>query len=203
MKNTQTGLLILALLLPNAVLASAQAHEHDEGHAHEHAHGSHDHDGHGHDAHSHDAHSHGDHAHDGHAHSPQGHGEAVQTPWGRPGERANVDRKVEVSMDDKMRFSPQHLRVEAGETIHFVLRNDGQLLHEFVLGDAAELKEHAAQMASNPQMAHHEPYMVHVDPGKSGELIWTFNRAGSFEFACLIAGHFQAGMSGAVEVVRP
>ena len=34
----------------------------------------------------------------------------------------------------------------------------------------------------------------------SGQIIWTFNRAGDFEFACLIAGHYQAGMKGTVKV---
>jgi uncharacterized cupredoxin-like copper-binding protein len=42
--------------------------------------------------------------------------------------------------------------------------------------------------------------MVHVDPGKTGEIVWTFNRAGSFELACLIAGHYEAGMRGTITV---
>jgi uncharacterized cupredoxin-like copper-binding protein len=39
-----------------------------------------------------------------------------------------------------------------------------------------------------------------VDAGQSGEIVWTFNRVGEFEFACLIAGHFQAGMVGTITV---
>jgi uncharacterized cupredoxin-like copper-binding protein len=42
--------------------------------------------------------------------------------------------------------------------------------------------------------------MAHVPPGKTGEIVWTFNRAGEFEFACLIAGHYQGGMVGAIMV---
>jgi uncharacterized cupredoxin-like copper-binding protein len=49
-------------------------------------------------------------------------------------------------------------------------------------------------------MEHDEAHMVHVAPGQTGEIIWTFNRPGEFEFACLIAGHFQAGMKGTVIV---
>jgi len=45
-------------------------------------------------------------------------------------------------------------------------------------------------------MEHDEPYMVHVDPGRAGRIVWNFNRAGSFEYACLIAGHYEAGMKG-------
>ena len=43
--------------------------------------------------------------------------------------------------------------------------------------------------------------MVHVAAGKSGEIVWTFNRAGEFDFACLIPGHFQAGMVGRIRVL--
>jgi uncharacterized cupredoxin-like copper-binding protein len=39
-----------------------------------------------------------------------------------------------------------------------------------------------------------------VAPGKTGEIVWTFNRAGQFDFACLIAGHYQAGMIGKITV---
>jgi uncharacterized cupredoxin-like copper-binding protein len=49
-------------------------------------------------------------------------------------------------------------------------------------------------------MEHDEPYMAHVSPGKRGDIVWTFNRAGDFEFACLIPGHFEAGMRGTVRV---
>jgi uncharacterized cupredoxin-like copper-binding protein len=46
--------------------------------------------------------------------------------------------------------------------------------------------------------------MAHVLPGKTGEIVWTVNRADDFGFACLIAGHCQAGMIGRVTVAaRP
>ena len=99
-----------------------------------------------------------------------------------------------------MRFTPDKLEVKQGETIKFVLRNNGAVLHEFVLGTKKELEEHAALMVKFPTMEHEEPYMAHVAPGKTGEIIWTFNRAGDFDFACLIAGHYAAGMVGTVSV---
>jgi uncharacterized cupredoxin-like copper-binding protein len=49
-------------------------------------------------------------------------------------------------------------------------------------------------------MEHDEPWMAHVEPGRSGDLIWTFNRTGEFEFACLLPGHYQAGMRGTIRV---
>ena len=101
-----------------------------------------------------------------------------------------------------MRFSPDRLAIRQGDTARFVLRNSGKTMHEFVIGTKAENDKHAELMVKFPNMEHDEPYMAHVPPGKTGEIVWTFNRAGEFEFACLIAGHYQAGMVGRL-VVEP
>ena len=90
-----------------------------------------------------------------------------------------------------------------GETIRLLIRNKGKMLHELVIGTRQELDEHAALMLKHPNMEHDEPYMAHVAPGKTGQIIWHFNRAGEFEFACLIAGHYQAGMVGKLIVTAP
>lgn len=124
-----------------------------------------------------------------------------QKPWGIAGEAKAVRRTIAVAMTDSMRFEPALIEVRQGDTIRFVVKNTGAQLHEFVLGTRRELDEHAALMIKFPNMEHDEPYMAHVAPGKSGDLIWTFNRAGDFEFACLIPGHFQAGMVGKVRVL--
>ncbi len=140
------------------------------------------------------------------AHGDAGHGAHAgpvvkeQKPWGIAGDPGPRTRRIEVGMGDDMRFTPARLAVRQGETIRFVLRNRGQLLHEFVLGDQATLDEHAALMVKFPDMQHDEPHMAHVPPGRTGEIVWTFNRAGTFGFACLIAGHYQAGMVGQVVV---
>jgi len=99
-----------------------------------------------------------------------------------------------------MRFTPERIRVRLGETVRLRVHNDGQVLHEFVLGTRPENEAHAALMVKFPGMEHDEPYMAHVRPGQRGEIVWTFNRAGEYEFACLIAGHYQAGMFGRVTV---
>ena len=124
-----------------------------------------------------------------------------QKAWGIAGDAKAVKRTVEFRMTDNMRFTPDRLDVKQGETIRIVIKNEGKLLHEFVLGTKPELDKHAALMLKFPTMEHDEPYMAHVEAGKSGEIIWTFNRAGEFDFACLIAGHYQAGMVGKVLVV--
>jgi len=125
-----------------------------------------------------------------------------QKPWGIAGEAKAVTRTIEVGMTDAMRFTPDRIEVKQGETIRFVIRNRGKLLHEFVIGTKAELDAHAALMVKHPNMEHDEPYMAHVAPGKTGRIVWTFNRAGDFDFACLIAGHYSAGMVGKL-VVKP
>ena len=123
-----------------------------------------------------------------------------QKPWGVAGTAKNVTRTISVSMTDSMRFSPEEIDVKQGDTLKFVLRNDGKVMHEFVIGTKKDLDEHAALMVKFPNMEHDEPYMAHVAPGKTGTILWTFNKAGTFDFACLIAGHYQAGMVGKINV---
>lgn len=139
-------------------------------------------------------------AHDGKKHAPASAVKKVQRAWGIAGDAKSANRTVAISMTDTMRFAPDTVRVKLGETIRFKVKNDGKMLHELVIGTKKELDEHAALMLKFPGMEHDEPYMVHVDPGKSGEIVWTFNRVGTFDFACLIAGHYQAGMKGAILV---
>lgn len=124
-----------------------------------------------------------------------------QKEWGIAGDAKAVKRTIRIGMADSMRFSPDKVEVRQGETVRFVLTNTGKLVHELVIGTRKVLDEHAKLMMKFPDMEHDEPYMAHVSPGKTGEIIWTFNRAGEFDFACLIAGHYQAGMTGRIRVI--
>ena len=92
-------------------------------------------------------------------------------------------------------------KCDAGEQIRFVIRNSGALSHEFFLGGKAEEnKSHAAMMASMPDMKHDDPNAKTVAPGQTATLLWRFSRKGDFEFACLVPGHYEAGMHGTVAV---
>jgi len=124
-----------------------------------------------------------------------------QKDWGIAGDAKAVTRTIEVRMSDQMRFTPAVIEVREGQTVRLVHRNGGKTLHEFVLGTKKELEEHAALMLKFPNMEHDEPYMAHVAAGQRSEMIWTFNRPGEFEFACLIPGHYQAGMVGRIKVI--
>jgi len=123
-----------------------------------------------------------------------------QKPWGIAADPKQARRTVEIRMSDDMRFTPSHLDVRLGETLRLRASNRGQVMHEIVIGTRAELVEHAEMMKKFPNMEHDEPYMAHVAPGRRGDIVWTFNRAGDFEFACLIPGHFEAGMRGTIRV---
>ena len=116
--------------------------------------------------------------------------------------KANMDitQTIEISMSDQMRFTPNIIKVKKGDVILFEHTNNGQLMHEFVLGTPDTLDEHAELMKKFPGMEHSEPYMLHVAPGKSGKMVWRFSETGEFAFGCLIPGHYDAGMKGTVIV---
>src|SRR5512139_196083 len=142
----------------------------------------------------------GAHAHGDRRHAPKTDTVAEQTDWGIAGQPEQVARTISLDMTDAMRFTLEHIVVQQGDTVRFVVRNRGRMLHEMVIGSPDELVKHAVMMAKFPNMVHDEAYMAHVGPGETGEIVWHFNRAGSFEFACLIAGHYEAGMRGTLTV---
>ena len=141
-------------------------------------------------------------AHGDKAHAPK-EKKAISTEekaFGREGDPKKVTRTIKVDMNDKMRFSPDSLEIKRGEVVRFDVKNSGKVMHEMVLGTMKELKEHAELMRKHPGMEHDEPYMVHVSPGKSENVVWHFTKAGEFYYGCLIPGHFEAGMIGKIVV---
>ena len=129
-------------------------------------------------------------------------GEGHASSLGQPGNSAKVTRTVDIVMSDAMRYTPASIVVKRGETIHFRVKNAGRIKHEMVLGSRAELKEHAKTMTRFPEMEHDDPNAISVEPGKTGELVSRFTQAGKFDFACLVPGHFEAGMQGKIAVRR-
>ncbi len=122
--------------------------------------------------------------------------------FGREGDPKKAVRTIEVEMSDAMRFTPAEVRVRRGDTVKFVVRNAGKTLHEMVIGTESELKKHAELMKKHPGMEHDEPYMAHVQPGKNETIAWTFTKAGTFMYGCLIPGHWEAGMKGTIFVTE-
>jgi uncharacterized cupredoxin-like copper-binding protein len=139
-------------------------------------------------------------AHDDHAHHDHGRFAA-----GEPGDPNKPSRTIRVLMVDygsptDMKFEPAEIAVRKGEQIRFVLENGGTESHEFMLATAAENREHAEIMRKFPDMQHDDPNGKRIAVSERGELLWKFTKAGEFEFACLIPGHYQAGMHGKIVV---
>ncbi|MGY6268351.1 cupredoxin domain-containing protein [Achromobacter denitrificans] len=143
----------------------------------------------------------------GAAHAAGGHGDhgvhaaPAAASIGKPGDPARATRSIDVDMSDAMRFTPARIEVKAGETVRFNVRNSGRIRHELVLGTDADLKAHYDMMMKDPGMRHEEANAVSLEGGKSGQIVWRFEKAGTVSFGCLEPGHYSAGMKGAVSVL--
>jgi uncharacterized cupredoxin-like copper-binding protein len=116
---------------------------------------------------------------------------------GEPGNPRKPAREIVVLMNE-MDYSPAVIEVKRGEQIHFVLRNVGTEAHEFLLATTAENLKHGEAMKKNPDMEHDEPNGLRLAAKKSGEILWKFSKAGTFEYACLIPTHRESGMVGKI-----
>lgn len=136
----------------------------------------------------------------GHSHS---HGHADETAYGEPGDASKPAREITISMkeeDGKMLFEPDAISVKQGEQIRFKLKNEGELGHELVVATLEANLKHAKEMEKNPDMEHDDPNAKRLGPKESGEILWKFTKAGTFDFSCLIPGHRDAGMTGTIIV---
>ena len=114
---------------------------------------------------------------------------------GEPG-KGTPDRQIKVSMLDTMRFvfEPELKSLKHGETIEFVVTNNGAIQHEFSIGNAVDQVKHAEMMRKMPNMKHEDPNTVSLAAGESARLKWKFMGDDTVVFACNIPGHFEAGM---------
>lgn len=144
----------------------------------------------------------GDHTHMEQGTPVAGKGNGHAAALGKPASTKAATKTLNIEMGDSMRFSPEQIEIKQGESVRFVVHNAGRIKHEMVLDTFEALKNHAALMAKNPGMEHDDPNAVSVAPGKTGEFAWTFTKAGNFDFACLLPGHFEAGMKGRILVKK-
>jgi len=131
-----------------------------------------------------------------------GHDDGGETAIGKPGVAAKASRTITIEMGDNMRYTPSNIQVRRGETVRLLVKNAGQVKHELSLGTEKELLEHLEQMKRFHDMEHDEPGKLTLAPGTQGEIVWQFTKAGTVNFACLIPGHYEAGMKGAIQVDR-
>ena len=117
---------------------------------------------------------------------------------GKPGTK-HINRSVTVKMFETeygMIFKPNFLKFEIGQTVKINLINKGELQHEFVMDTEDGILKHKIEMENMPDMDHNDHNSLRLNPNEKGEILWTFSNSGVFEFACLIPGHYEAGMHG-------
>jgi uncharacterized cupredoxin-like copper-binding protein len=112
-----------------------------------------------------------------------------------------VNRTIQVSTSDTLRFSPDVQTVRAGETITFEISNRGAVPHEFFVGTPAEQQAHELELevASGAPM-HAELHAVGVPADTTVHLVYTFDQPGTLEYDCHVPGHYPAGMCGTISV---
>lgn len=123
---------------------------------------------------------------------------AAHDPMGEPATKTT--RTVAISMSDSMQYTPNVIHIKRGEAVTLAFKNDGQLKHEAVLGRLPELKKHAEMMKMYPDMEHDDPKSISAKMGETAYIKWKFTQSGTFYVACLMPGHFDAGMRASVIV---
>jgi uncharacterized cupredoxin-like copper-binding protein len=141
---------------------------------------------------------------------------------GQAGKASDVSRVINVVMTDNL-YTPENITVKKGETIRFVIKNNGEFVHEFNIGTAAMHAGHRKEMmmmvehgilepdkinhakmkmdmGGGKTMEHNDPNSVLLEPKKSDEVIWKFSESAKLEFACNVPGHYESGMVGNIKV---
>jgi uncharacterized cupredoxin-like copper-binding protein len=103
----------------------------------------------------------------------------------------SAPRVVRIVASGALRFYPDVVTVNAGETITFEVTAMGMTSHEFMGGPAADV---AADTAGTPEVAD-------IAMMQTKSLTYTFSGSGPFAFACHAPGHYEAGMAGVINVV--
>ena len=141
---------------------------------------------------------------------------------GEKGKLSEVIRTIEIKMYDNY-FEPSTIIIKKGETIKFVISNNGELVHEFniatkemhikhqpemmkmveheiLLADRID-KEKMKEMAKKDHsMAHSHSNSVLLEPSEIGEIIWKFSTNAILEAACNVPGHYEIGMVADIKI---
>lgn len=118
---------------------------------------------------------------------------------GKPAAEADATKTINVVAKDSMRyaFSPVP-DIKSGDIVTFIVTNEGQIPHEFSIGDKREQDAHRKMMQKMPNMVHEDGNTITVKPGETKKLTWNFNGnlkgLSEVVFACNVPGHFEAGM---------
>jgi len=156
---------------------------------------------------------HADHTDHSEAHE-HAHADAGMTSSTATLQALQVSRSIDVTLLDSMKFTPENIQIKVGETIRFVVRNKGKLAHEMVLGNSQDIAAHAKEMQAMAAAGHGNASHQHasadmtgmgaiavsVPAGQTREWVVKFDEAVELDMACLVPGHFEAGMKGKLRV---
>ena len=141
---------------------------------------------------------------------------------GEKGDPNKVDRIIEIEMHDNY-YYPENIDVKKGETIKFIVKNLGNLVHEYNIGTKEMHIKHRPEMMKlveneillankidrkkmkemskkDHSMGHSHANSVLLEPNETGEIIWKFSKNISLEMACNMPGHYEVGMVGQINL---
>ncbi len=139
---------------------------------------------------------------------------------GSKGDPKDVTRIIEVKMYDNY-YEPSSIQVKKGETVKIIVKNLGELVHEYniatkemhikhttemakliendiLLGDSIDHAKMKEMSKKDPSLGHKHANSVMLEPNKTGEIIWKFSNDIALEMACNIPGHYETGMVGPI-----
>ena len=135
-------------------------------------------------------------------------------PWSAGG--ATV-QKLTLTMRD-FKYTPAKVNLQVGVPAEITLINRGKVAHEFMIYDMPRqmsammmghewaektnfFRGHAAVVTGGKtNMRGQDLFEVIVSPGKTATVKFTPARAGTFEFGCMIKGHYEAGQKGTLTI---
>ena len=137
---------------------------------------------------------------------------------GERGDPNNIDRVIIIKMYDNY-YEPNIINIKKGETIKFIVKNLGEMVHEYNIGTREMHIKHQPEMQKlidheillvdkidrvkmkkmskmDHSLSHSHSNSIMLEPKKTGEIIWKFSKAINLEMACNIPGHYESGMVG-------
>ncbi len=110
------------------------------------------------------------------------------------------DREINLSMSE-WTFSDLNIEVKEGERIKFTLRNDGNVLHEFMFMTMAQMQaiNYRAKRADWSLFEHEALYEKSLLlPEDEITFVAQIAKSGSWMFMCMLPYHMQMGMMGQI-----
>ncbi len=113
------------------------------------------------------------------------------------GKASGPSTKIDVTMTD-FQFQPNAFTVPAGQEITLSAKNNGGVVHSFVIMNKGQSAGTEFTDADQPNVY----WQVEIQPGGSTDTTFTAPPdPGEYEIVCHVPGHLQAGMVGKLTVV--